>query len=538
MITRRFPLALSTVVALVVATATARAQGDTTRVDSLVRAGDLAAHDSKPLAAIAAYEQAIALDAGRRMALLPRLGRQYLWSDSPRKAARLFIDYLAVNRGSCETQLDLGLALSWANDLDAARATYDDVAAHCLYERGAARLGAARVLRWDNKFSAAERRYRAIMADGSDGDREQAAIGRAYIRLARAEPRAALALADSLLAVGSRDPSLIEARVMALADLGALGMAVDAVHAERAAGRGNASMDRLARAWEERARASFTAGVRGFDDQDGTSYRAADIVSAAAPLALGTVRVAGRAAELRGDSAELRSREVETSFDLRPARALALAMRAGLREYDDTGFSPWDGEVNVAWLPGDRHRVDVSAARLIIADNVAAIEHRLTGQYGSVGITERITTGLSLALSGDGTRWSEGNTRVRLRATPRLSFEGVPIVTLEWPTIYQRYDEPFDFRFFSPKEYVETGPALNIYKRVAQVWYLSAYARGGGLREIGRSWQALGMGRASVERDIRSHWGMRVEAGWSNSNLAGSSGFRRASLMAGFTVRP
>ena len=508
------------------------------RVDSLVHAGDLAAHDSKPVAAIAAYEQAIALDGTRRSTLLPRLGRQYLWSDRPHQAARLFKDYLAVNRGACETQLDLGLALSWANELDEARVTYDDVAAHCLYERGAARLGAARALRWDNKFSAAERRYRAIMADGSDGDREQAAIGRAYIRLARAEPRGALALADSLLATGSSDPSLVEARVMALADLGALGTAVDVVHAERAAGRGSASMDRLARGWEERARASFTAGVRGFHDLDGTSYRAADLVSAAGPLALGTVRVAGRAAELRGDSVELRSREVESSFDLRPARALALSARVGLREYDDTGFSPWDGEVNIAWLPGDRHRVDVSAARLLIADNVAAVEHRLTGKYGSVGITERLTSGLAVVLSGDATDWSEGNTRVRLRATPRLSFEGVPIVTLEWPTIYQRYDEPFGFRFFSPREYVETGPALNIYKRVAQVWYLSAYARGGGLRETGRSWQALGMGRASVERDVRSHWGMRIEAGWSNSNLAGSAGFRRASVGAGFTIRP
>ena len=111
-------------------------------------------------------------------------------------------------------------------------------------------------------------------------------------------------------------------------------------------------------------------------------------------------------------------------------------------------------------------------------------------------------------------------------------------MTLEWPTTYQRYDTPFDFRFFSPKEYVETGPALNVYKRVASIWYLSAYARGGGLRETGRSWQALGMGRASVERDVRNHWGMRIETAWSNSNLAGSAGFRRTTVAAGITIRP
>jgi hypothetical protein len=506
--------------------------------DSLVQAGNLAAHDSKPRAAIAAYEHAILLDRGLRLSLLPRLGRQYLWSDRPRQAAQLFGEYLRAYPRSCETQLDLGLALSWADELDSARTVYDSVAAHCLYERGAARLGAARVVRWGNQFSDAERRYRAIQADGSDSDREQAAIGLAYVRLARGEPRAALALADSLIAAGSGDAALVEARVMALADLGAVGPAIDAVHAERAAGRGSASMDRLARTWEERARTSIVAGVRGFRDQDGTSYRSADLGSATAPLTLGSVRVAARAAELRGDSAVLRSREAEMSLDLRLSRSVAVSTRGGFRSYEEAGFSPWDGELNLAWLPGDHHRVDVTAARLIITDNVAAIEHRLVGTFGSVGITERVSSKLTVALSADETHWSEGNNRLRARATPRLSFEGVPSVTFEWPTIYQRYDTPFDFRFFSPEEYIETGPALSVYQRVAPGWYLSAYARNGALRETGRSWQALAMGRASVEREVRSHWGVRVDAGWSNSNLAGSAGFRRTSLAVGVTIRP
>jgi hypothetical protein len=531
--------AASALVALVVlAPRTGHGQDAREVADSLVQAGNLAAHDSKPRAAIAAYERAIVLDRDRRLSLLPRLGRQYLWSDQPRHAAQLFGEYLGSYPRSCETQLDLGLALSWADELDSARAVYDSVAAHCVYERGTARLGAARVLRWGNHFSDADRRYRAIQADGSDSDREQAAIGLAYVRLARAEPRAALAMADSLIAAGSRDASLVEARVMALADLGAVRPAIDVVHAERAAGRGSASMDRLARAWEERARTSVVAGVRGFRDQDGTSYRSADLGSAAAPVTLGSVRIAARAAELRGDSAVLRSREAEMTMDLRLSRSIAVATRGGFRSYEEAGFSPWDGELNLAWLPGDRHRVDVTAARLIITDNVAAIEHRLVGTYGSIGITERLTTGLAIALSADETHWSEGNNRLRARATPRLSFEGVPSVTVEWPTVYQRYDTPFDFRFFSPQEYIETGPALSVYQRVAPGWYVSAYVRNGALRESGRSWQALAMGRMSVEREVRSHWGVRVDGGWSNSNLAGSAGFRRASLAAGVTIRP
>jgi hypothetical protein len=538
----RFRNALATLGFAAVAVAftpEARAQGDArARIDSLVRDGDAAASGSRSRAAIDAYERAIALDPALRVTLLPRLGRQYLWSDEPRQAARLFTDYLATNPTSCETQMDLALALSWANALKEARAAYDRVASNCLYERGQARLGAARVLRWGNELSESERRYRAVMADGSDSDREQAAIGLAYVRLARAEPRSALALTDSLLAAGSRDPSLVEARIMALADLGPLGGALDAAREARAAGRSNASIDRLARGYEERGRATIAAGVRAFHDRDGTRYGAADLASAAAPLALGAIRVAARAAELRDDSTRLESREVETSVDLRPARWLAVSGRAGLRSYESVDFSPWEGEVNFAWLPADRHRVDLSAARLIIGDNVAAIEHRLIGTFGSFGITERLTSQLSAAVSVDATHWSEGNTRVRLRATPRLALEGVPSITFEWPTIYQRYSAPFEFNFFSPEKYLETGPAVNVYRRVASVWYVSGYARAGGLRESGQDWQALATGRASVEREIRSHWGVRLDAGWSNSNLAGSGGFQRTSVGLAVTIRP
>ena len=533
------PTLLAVTVVIASLASTANAQGVTqSRADSLVDAGNTAASESRHRAAIDAYERAIAADSARRTTLLPRLGRQYLWSDEPRQAARLFTEYLAHHPTSCETKLDLGLAWSWADALDEARATYDEVAASCLYERGQARLGAARVLRWGNKLSAAERRYHEVLADGNDTDREQATIGLAYVYLGRAEPRAALALADSLERAGSRDPSLAEARAMALADLGALGTAVATAREARAAGRGSASLDRLARDYRERARASFSAGARGFRDRDGTTYRAADVASAAAPLALGAMRVAARAAELRKDGVILESREAEVSFDSRLARALAISARGGMRSYESIDFTPWEGELNLAWLPGDRHRVDVTGARIVLGDNMAAIQEELAGTFASVGITERFTPNLALAVSGDMTDWSTGNRRTRFRATPRLALEGVPVVTLEWPTTYQRYDEPFAFLLFSPREYVETGPALNVYRRVARVWYLSAYGRAGGLRESGRDWQTLGIARASVEREIRSHWGIRIDGGWSNSNLAGSAGFQRTSVGASLTIRP
>ena len=148
------------------------------------------------------------------------------------------------------------------------------------------------------------------------------------------------------------------------------------------------------------------------------------VASAAAPLAFGTIRVTARAAELRDDSAEFRSREVERSLDLRPARSLAVSARVELKSYDDADFSPWDGEVNVAWLPGDHHRVDVAAARLLVGDNVAAIEHRLIGTFGSIGVTERLTSRLSTAVSVDATRWSEDNTRLRVQGDTAVRVRG------------------------------------------------------------------------------------------------------------------
>ena len=506
--------------------------------DSLIAVADVAERESRHQAAIAAYERAIEIDSMRRVTLLPKLGRQYLWSDRPRQAAALFGEYLMAHPTSCETRLDLALSWSWAGELDTARATYDSVAAQCLYERGQARLGAARVLRWGNQFSEAERRYRAVIADGNDGDREHAAIGLVYVYLARAEPRAALKLADSLMGAGSRDASLSEGRVMALADLGAFGDAMESARLARADGRGSASLDRLTNAYVERARPSFAVGVRGFRDRDGTNYRSADLASAVAPLSLGTLRLTGRTAELRDDSTSLRSRELEGAVELRPAAAFAIMARAGARFYDMDDFTPWEGELDLVWLPGDRHRIDVAAARIMLGDNVAALQERLVGTFGSVGLTERLTSRLSAALSVDATRWSEGNTRVRLRATPRLALEGVPVVTFEWPTTYQLYDEPFTFRLFSPERYLETGPAVSVYKRAARVWYLSAYARAGALRETGQDWQPLGVARASIEREIRSHWGIRVDGAWSNSNLVGSNGFERTTVAAMLTIRP
>ena len=195
------------------------------------------------------------------------------------------------------------------------------------------------------------------------------------------------------------------------------------------------------------------------------------------------------------------------------------------------------GEATLTIRPTDRQRFDVTAARVLVTDNVDAVTNGLAGQFASAGVSQRFGTHTTISASGDGTRWNTGNTRFRARGTIARRFDGVPSVTLEWPTVLQYYDEAFEFNFFSPEKYLETGPALNVYKRAKRVWHISAYGRAGTLRETGGSWQPLGAARFSLEREVVRHWGMRGDLGWTNSNLAGTAGFQRTALALQITGR-
>ena len=210
---------------------------------------------------------------------------------------------------------------------------------------------------------------------------------------------------------------------------------------------------------------------------------------------------------------------------------------AGVRRWSVIDRTDPFGEATLTVLPGDMQRIDLTYARLVVTDNVAAINSGLAGNYVSAGYSHPLGTHTSLALSADATRWTAGNTRTRVRSTLSRRFEGTPSVTLEWPTAVQLYDAPFVFGFFSPRTYVETGPALSGSRRLARAWTAFAYGRAGALRETGGTWQPLGMVRGGIERDLASHLGLRADGSWTNSNLAGASGFERTALSLQLTAR-
>src|SRR5579864_5799050 len=75
-------------------------------IDGLIQRGDAAAHDDRHSEAITSYEAAIRLDQSARSTILPRLARQYLWSDNPVKAVDLFNESLQSDPHDCDLRMD------------------------------------------------------------------------------------------------------------------------------------------------------------------------------------------------------------------------------------------------------------------------------------------------------------------------------------------------------------------------------------------------------------------------------------------------
>lgn len=439
---------------------------------------------------------------------------------------------------SCEALLGQGTEHAWAGRTRASLRAFRTAGERCPERRAEALLGEGRTLRWANRLRAAERVYLRVRETGGPEAREQARVGLGLVSLDQRLPRRALARFDSLLAEGSDDPGAHEGRALALAALGLRGGALATLARARRTGAWGPWMDRVEAEMRAEGRPTLGPAAHAFDDADGTRYRAAELAGRIPAGADGGVALRLRRAVLERGPETATSTEAFVAWEGRAGAALGLRAVGGLRAYEEGGFTPLEAEAGVAWTPGDRVRVDLSAARITVPDNLAAVREELVGTMAGAGVDARVTAWTTAVAALDVTRWSEGNTRVRARASLRHRLEGVPEATLEWPTLYQRYSEPFDFVFFSPPSYVETGPSLTLYRRVRRVWHLSAYGRGGAQKEEGQPWRALGTARVSVERQVAGHWGVRAEAAWTNSNVSGTAGFERTAVSLSVLARP
>lgn len=539
--TRSAPRAVGLGLLLAVAATAAPAQtvasSRLSGADSLLEAGDLAARASKHREAIRWYTLALQRDTALHVPLLARMGRQYLWADDAATAARLLDAYVRERPDDCEVRRDAALALSWQGALDDARTAWEELSRRCRTSAADALLGQAMVTRWANQPRDALRLYRQAAAAGDLPERQRAAIGTGFTYLDLGEPRRARAVFDSLQSAGDRSAESFEGRARSAWDLGHRGHAREVLASARSQSVWNRTLGTLDDQLQREDNPGAAPAVRGFRDRDGTTYRALEVSLGAGVGGAGTTNATVRRTELRNDSTTLESNEGSVAWRARPHAAVAFSVEGGVRQWSAIDRTDGYGEATITLLPTDRQRFDMTAARLLVTDNVSAVTSGLAGQFASAGISQRLGTHTTVSASGDGTWWNTGNTRWRARATVTRRLDGVPSLWIEWPTVVQLYDEPFAFNFFSPEHYVETGPALSAYKRYHRVWHLSAYGRGGALRETGGSWQPLGAARFSLEREVVRHWGVRGDASWTNSNLAGSAGFQRTALALQITGR-
>ena len=503
--------------------------------DRLIATANAAAAADRHAEAIAAYEAAIAQQPSLRADLAAKLGRQYLWADQTRRAVVLLRDYVTVHPDDCDVRFDYALALLWNNDLRAARGEYQNLQQTCPSRRQQARLREAQIERWDDRQSAAAALYNQVMAEGSDAEREAARVGLGFVELEKDYDRSASAIFANEPATPSA--TIYEGSALAAVRLGDPASGATIIKRAEAANAVSKDLIDLREELRIRDHAAISPQATVFRDADGTTYRAAEAAGS-----LGWMRN-GRAAALFGTSTlaqgaeTLDDRWAGASVEQRFTPSLAVIAAGRAHSYESIGFHPITGELDLVITPNDRTRFDAAAARILISDNVAALQHHLAGNFVSLGVDRRLTYLTTISLSADDTDWNAGNQRQRVRFNVIHRFEGVPRITVEWPSLYMRYDRGFAFSLFSPTRYVETGPAVNVYRRFAKRWSAAAYLRVGAQREEGAAWKQLAIARLSLDRELHDVWAAGVDVSWSNSNLASATGFRRTAASLHLTRR-
>lgn len=487
---------------------------------ALLQQADRAAREDRHFEAIAKYELYLSQAPAERDLVLPRLGRQYLWAEQPERAAALLGEYLQRHE-DCGVRLHHALALSWAERMRPARDAYRRLGRSCPEFADQARQGEARVLRWMDRPLDAARLY-------GQGDGAEAKIGLALVELALDNNRAARAQFSALLESGHANASVLEGVASAELRLGDPQAASTRLTQAAEAGLRNRWLHELSEHIRLLPRPAVFAESTFFRDGDGTTRHTYEL---AASHGLGLRSRASLSAGAASLSAPRRQAIHATwggaGWERRTGDSLAFNGNLRYSDFGRAGFRPVTGELNAVFTPADRLRVDLSAARVLIADNMNALEHRLAGFFMGAGVDLRATPLITLSAALDTTAWNDGNRRTRYRATLQHRFQGVPRVTLSWPTLFQTYDRGFSFALFSPRRYVETGGAVNVYARRARHWNLSGYARIGTLRESGGHWQPMMIVRGEVERELARAWGFRAAGGWNSSNLSDANGFRR-----------
>jgi len=503
--------------------------------ETLTGNGDAAAAADQHAEAIAAYEAAIAKQPALRAALAAKLGRQYLWSGLTDRAVTLLREYVAGHPAECDVRFDYALALSWNDELRAARDEYRNLQQACPARVQQARLREAQIARWQDRQSAASALYRDVLAGGTDENRRDARIGLGFVELEKDFNRGASKV--FLSEPPATTATTYEGSALAASRLGDPAAAASIIQRAEEANAVSRELADLRGELQRRDDGAVTPRMTVFHDADGTNFRGADLGASFGWMRKGRATAMFGSSTLERGHQQIGDRWAGASIEHRFAPSFAVTASARRHEFDSIGFQPFTGELDLLVTPTDRTRIDIAAARILISDNVSALEQHLAGTFVSVGIEQRLTYRTRVSVAVDDTFWNTNNERQRIRFNVIHRFEGVPRLTIEWPSLYMRYDEGFAFNLFSPRRYVETGPAVNLYRRFARHWNAAAYLRVGVQQEDALGWKELAIARLSLDRDLHDVWAVGAALSWSNSNLASSTGFRRTSATLMLTRR-
>lgn len=502
--------------------------------------GHQAAARSEHLQAITNYEEALRRDSSLATPLAGRLGRQYLWAEQAERALPMLQQALAAEPGDCPLRLDYALALSWADRLSEARQAYADAQWMCPEQKLQAQLGEIRVLSWSGEWNRAERKYRDIQNPGTAA--QSLELIRAQIELARDDNRAAAIRLERLIAGGFKDPGAYEALAAARRRFGDEHLALQTLQQARTSGVDSPRFARFEAEVLRARRLTVEPRFTYFRDRDGTRFRQLefgvfDVLGNATVGVMVRHGQLSRSASTIAPQRKIDSQSATLSLEHRFTPTLALAGSATLTDFDQVRFRFPAGELNAIITPTDRLRFDVSAAGITIADAFVALDHHLSGRFLSAGGDWRFLHGSGINAATDVTHWSEGNRRTRIRLVAWHHLDDKPQLTISVPLMIQTYDHGFNFGLFSPKFYLELGPAVELKVSPKRHWELMASGRLGAQRESGLAWSPLGTLRFSVQRALDQHWGMSASFAHSSSNLASSTGFSRTRGEVGLKYR-
>jgi tetratricopeptide (TPR) repeat protein len=537
------------------------------RVEALLDSARTAADEDRHRDAARHYQTALDLAPGLRPRILAPLGRQLLWSGDAAAAVDPLVAYLAEgDAADLGVRFHLANALTWSDRPGAALAEYRriieaierhgaDAYADAVDLLHAVRHGEARALRWQRRYGEAEAAYRALLED--DPADHDALAGLAVTLQDAGYPRAALRELERLIAE-PLPPELATVRARIRGDLGRSQTALQELTAHTSASPGPTREDvaETLHTLRRQLRPGIALDQGALRDNDGLAQHQTR-VSVTLPGAgrLLGIDAAVEAGIERTSLAGL-PRVPETPLwrldagaTVIPSDALLLTARGEIIHGYGGSAGPLSlaGEGGVAWVPGDRRRVDVSVARIPVLDHPGAIEDGFVGHLVSVGTDQPLGRRVTLAVGADRTRWRSREAvtlpgevdavRTRLRAVVTLPLEGVPAITLTLPTLVQRYSAPLPLGFYSPRLYLETGPSVDLYRRLPGPWHLWADLRIGGQVEWdpyheggdavdGGVLRPLGRVRGSIEREFPA-WAVVIDGSWTNSNLTGDRGFER-----------